>query len=221
VKLERAGKSLRARCPFHTERTASFYVSPERGTYYCFGCGEKGDIFSFVEKLDGVDFRDALKLLAERAGVELEQYRGEKGPTRDEKERLYELHEAAVAYFVETLNSRADVREYLSKRGLADATIDGWRLGYALPEWRTLTEHLRKSGFTDQEILASGLAIEPRRESSESLTTHNSQPPTKSIYDRFRGRIMFPIFDVGGRPIAFSGISRKCRVVRKTSRPST
>lgn len=193
VKLERAGKSLRARCPFHKERTASFYVSPERGTYYCFGCGEKGDIFSFVQKIDGLEFRDALKALAERAGVPLTEYKGERGPSKDEKERLYDLHEEATKQYEAALKARPDVIEYLMKRGLAQETIAKWRLGYAVPQWRSLTEAMRAKGFTDQELAASGLAIKAEKGSEATY------------YDRFRGRIMFPISDVGGRIIAFSG----------------
>lgn len=193
VKLERAGRSLRARCPFHKERTASFYVSPERGTYYCFGCGEKGDVFSFMQKIDGLEFRDALKVLAERAGVTLEGYKGEKGPSKDEKERLYDLHEEATKLYEKELASRADVRDYLLKRGLTPETIAKWRLGYAAAQWRSLTEALRAKGFTDQELASSGLAIKAQKGSDVTY------------YDRFRGRIMFPIADVGGRIIAFSG----------------
>lgn len=193
VKLERAGRSLRARCPFHKERTASFYVSPERGSYYCFGCGEKGDIFSFVQKIDGLEFRDALKALAERAGVPLTEYKGEKGPTKDEKERLYDLHEAATAHFESVLAKRTDVLEYLQKRGLTPETISKWRLGYAEAQWRSLTEVLRAKGFTDEELAVSGLSIKAEKGSEVTY------------YDRFRGRIMFPIGDVGGRIIAFSG----------------
>lgn len=193
VKLERAGRSLRARCPFHKERTPSFYVSPERGTYYCFGCGEKGDILTFVEKIDGLEFRDALKMLAERAGVPLTEYKGNAGPTRDEKERLIALHEAATKHFEEGLGQRPEVRDYLLSRGLTAETISKWRIGYSQPQWRSLTEVLRKAGYTDAEIVASGLAI--RAQKGEETT----------VYDRFRGRIMFPISDVGGRVIAFSG----------------
>jgi DNA primase len=192
VKLERAGRNLRARCPFHKERTPSFNVSPERGSYYCFGCGEKGDIFSFVEKMEGVDFRGALRILAEKAGVELTPYRGETGPSKDEKERLYDLHEAAVGFFEAALGKREDVQKYLLGRGLTADTIAKWRLGYAPADWRLLTEDLRLKGFTDSEMVTSGLSIKPEKEGS-------------GLYDRFRGRIMFPIFDVGGRAIAFSG----------------
>src|SRR3989344_5693336 len=93
VKLEKAGRNFKARCPFHKERTPSFMVSPERGTYYCFGCGEKGDIFSFVERIEGVDFKGALRTLAERAGVELTGFRAQSRESKEEKERLYELLE--------------------------------------------------------------------------------------------------------------------------------
>jgi DNA primase len=193
VKLQRAGKNLRAPCPFHKERTPSFYVSPERGSFYCFGCGEKGDIFTFVEKMDGVDFMSALRSLAERAGVELTAYRGEKGPSKDERERQFELHEEAVAFYQEELSKRADVREYLNKRGLKDETIATWKLGYAPAAWRGMTERLRVRGYTDDELATSGLAIKAEKEGASTL------------YDRFRGRIMFPISDPSGRVIGFSG----------------
>lgn len=192
VKLERAGKNLRARCPFHKEKTPSFNVSPERGSYYCFGCGEKGDIFTFVEKMEGVDFKGALRILAERAGVTLTPYHGESGPSKDEKERLYQIHEEAVLFFEGALEKRSDVLEYLRGRGLTDDTIRRWHIGYAGPHWRALTDHLRTKGFTDAECVTSGLSVRPQKEGSD-------------LYDRFRGRIMFPINDAGGRPIAFSG----------------
>ena len=192
VKLTKAGKNLSARCPFHKEKTPSFNVSPERNAYYCFGCGEKGDIFTFVEKMEGVDFRGALRILAERAGVELKQYTGEKGPNKDEKERMYTLQDDAAALFVAQLQNRKDISEYLHKRGLSDETISKWRIGYALPEWRVLSEHLKGKAYTEKELELSGLAIKPEKEGS-------------GVYDRFRGRIMFPINDAGGRVIGFSG----------------
>lgn len=193
VKLTRAGRNLRAPCPFHKERTPSFYVSPERGTYYCFGCGEKGDIFSFVEKMEGVDFRTALVQLADRAGVKLTAYTGQSGPSRDEKERLYQLHEEATAFFSAQLIKREDVLSYLKKRGLTDETITAWRLGFAPAAWRTLGEHLASHGFTEKEQIESGVSIATNKDGKES------------VYDRFRGRIMFPIGDTAGRIIGFSG----------------
>ena len=192
VKLTRAGKNLKACCPFHKERTPSFTVSPERGTYYCFGCGEKGDIFSFVEKMEGTDFKGALRILAERAGVALTPYRGESGPSKDEKERLYHIHEEAMRFFEDSLGKHADVALYLRGRGLTQETITKWHIGYARPEWRVLTDHLRSKGFTDAECVTAGLSIRPEKQGSD-------------LYDRFRGRIMFPIGDAGGRVIAFSG----------------
>ncbi len=192
LKLERAGRNLRARCPFHKERTPSFYVSPERGTYYCFGCGEKGDIFSFTEKMEGTDFRGALRLLAERAGVELGEYRGESGPTKDERERLFDLMQDAVAFFRGQMAGHATVGAYLVDRGLSSETIEKWSLGYAPAAWRDMTESLRAKGYTDTELVTSGLCIK-------------STNATAGIYDRFRGRIMFPLWDSSGRPIAFSG----------------
>lgn len=231
VKLSRAGKNLRANCPFHKERTPSFYVSPERGSYYCFGCGEKGDIFTFTEKMEGIDFREALRRLAERAGVELTPYRGEAGPNRDEKERQYELHEEATKFFEENLAKHTDAREYLLKRGLKEETIRAWRLGYAHAAWREATEHFRLRGYTDKELLTSGLSIQPsaqagavRRDGVQGAGNESKEPyqaygdeiqgprnveirPSEHsrLYDRFRGRIIFPIADSGGRSIGFSG----------------
>ncbi len=135
----------------------------------------------------------ALRQLAEKAGVELSEYRGERGPSRDEKERLVDLHEEAVSLYQEELGKRTDVLSYLKGRGLSDETISKWRLGYAPAAWRTLYDRMRLKGFTDQEIETGGLTIGTERDGK------------KTYYDRFRGRIMFPISDPAGRIIAFSG----------------
>src|SRR6185436_13685523 len=126
VKLDRAGSSLRARCPFHAEKTPSFHVSVDRGTYHCFGCGVGGDIFSFVEAMEGLDFKGALKVLAEKAGVPLVYERSEK---RDERERLFELMEVAAIFYTSRLDNAA--KKYLKERGLSEATIKEFRLGLA------------------------------------------------------------------------------------------
>lgn len=205
VKLERAGKNLKAKCPFHNEKTASFYVSPERGGYYCFGCGAKGDIFSFVEQFEGLDFMGALKLLAERAGVDISRGKGAGGgygadyaKTKSEKERLYAVMEETAVFFENNLSSHAvaadSAREYIRKRGLTDATVKEFRIGFVPDEWRLLYNHIRGKGFSDGEIEKAGLA--KRSEKGEVAG---------SLYDRFRGRVMFPIFDSSGRVIAFSG----------------
>jgi DNA primase len=194
VQLRRAGRSYTARCPFHKERTPSFHVSPERGTYMCFGCGEKGDIFTFVEKMDGVDFRTALRQMAERAGVTLEsrQFKAATPQEKEKEERLYEVVEAAVKFFEERLRSRDDVREYLRSRGVRDEVTAQWRLGYAPAAWDELSKHLASSGFSNDDIVEAGFGIRSEKRPGE-------------VFDRFRGRVIFPIFDLAGQPIAVSG----------------
>src|SRR3989344_8738788 len=127
IKLEKAGKNLKARCPFHNEKTPSFFVSPDRGSFYCFGCGAKGDIFTFVEQFEGLDFMGALKLLADRAGVPLVF---EKTETKSEKERLYMIMEEATIFFENELVKGSQAKEYLKKRGLNEETVKNFRIGY-------------------------------------------------------------------------------------------
>ena len=177
-------------------------MSPDRASYYCFGCGAKGDIFTFIEEFEGLDFKGALKILAERAGVPLVQYSKEK---EGEKEKLYRVIEEATKFFEKNLMENPEgsrqggtnkagkkALEYLKSRGLTDKTIKDFRIGFALPEWRTLFDYLKSKGFSDKEIELAGLAKKP-------------DDANKAIYDRFRGRIMFPISDSSGRIIAFSG----------------
>ena len=128
IKLERAGANFKAKCPFHNEKTPSFFVSPSRGSYYCFGCGAGGDIFSFVEEFEGLDFKGALKLLAERAGVKLEYQSPEK---ESEKERLYKAMQESANYFIDNLKNNSEVLKYLKSRGLEDATIKDFKIGFA------------------------------------------------------------------------------------------
>lgn len=189
IKLERAGTNLKANCPFHNEKTPSFFVSPDRGSYYCFGCGAKGDIFSFVEEFEGIDFKGALKMLAEKAGVVLEHYNKEE---ESEKEKLYRIMEEATCFFSKNLSKNQEVLEYLKHRGLTETSISDFKIGFAKDEWRELYNHLKTKNFSDKEIELAGLAKAP-------------EDRTKAMYDRFRGRIMFPISDSSGRIIAFSG----------------
>jgi DNA primase len=186
IKLERAGNSLKARCPFHNEKTPSFFVSPDRGSYYCFGCGAKGDIFTFVQEFENIDFIGALKILAERAGVELEKFSVKKD---DAKERLYTLLEFTTLFLEKNLQGEEIPLAYLKKRGLTEKTIKDWRIGYVRDEWRSISDHLKSKGFTDSEMERAGI----------------TKTEGNSTYDRFRGRIMFPIFDSASRVIAFSG----------------
>lgn len=185
VRLQKAGVNLRALCPFHNEKTPSFMVSPSRQSWHCFGCGEGGDVFTFVEKIENIEFRDALKLLAEKAGVKLE-YSNPK--IRSEKDRLYEICEQAAQFFTQKLSSENLVVNYLHKRGLTDETISEWRLGYSPDSWSSLLIFLSSKGYREPEIEKSGLIIKGEK-----------------YHDRFRNRLMFPIFDISGRAVAFSG----------------
>ena len=154
VKMERAGGSFKARCPFHNEKTPSFFVSPDRGSYYCFGCGAKGDIFSFVEEFEGLDFKGALKVLAGRAGVELVP---ENPKLKNEKDRLFEIMEEATSFFENNLLSKKEALDYIKKRGIEDKTIKEWRIGCALPLWQNLENHLKSKKFSEIEMEKAGL----------------------------------------------------------------
>ncbi len=191
VKLKRAGRSLVGLCPFHKEKTGSFHVSLERGSWHCFGCGLGGDGFSFIEKVEGVDFKGALKMLAEKAGVTIE-YSG-KGNKEDasKKERLRALMSRAGEWYAGKL-AGSPAEAYAKKRGLTKETVAAWRIGYAPEAWRALLEALTAEGFTIPELLAAGLIKEA-----------DGKPGT--YYDRFRNRLMFPIKDSAGRVVAFTG----------------
>lgn len=189
IKLEKAGSNFKGKCPFHNEKTPSFFISPDRGTYYCFGCGAKGDIFTFVQEFEGLDFRGALKNLALRAGVELEQ---ENPTVRSEKDRLHSILEQATFFFQKNLADNSDAKKYLLGRGLSEETIKEWSIGYAPLAWQELHDFLLGKGFTKSELEKVGLIKKSEKRAGE-------------YYDVFRGRIVFPIFDVGGKVIAFSG----------------
>ena len=195
VKLTRAGKYWKGLSPFTKEKTPSFFVTPDKGLYHCFSTGKGGDMFTFIEEMEGLDFKGALKLLAEKAGVELEY---ERPGARDERERLYAALDAAKDFFVEGLTTKADALAYLKGRGLTDESMGTWAVGYAPQEWQALHDILIKKGFTATELELAGLAKKAEREDGTS-------EPHARLYDRFRGRIMFPIRDIAGRVIGFSG----------------
>ena len=192
VQLKRAGRNYKGLCPFHAENTPSFVVFPDTGTWHCFGaCGEGGDIFSFVMKREGWDFRTALEELARIAGVELRpRTEQEEGEDR-ERSKLREILSAAVIYYHNLLLNapQAEVaRDYAARRGFREQTIDAFKLGYALDEWHALENYLVSKNFTRPELIAAGLLVD--REDGR-------------IYDRFRGRLMIPINDTRGRVIGF------------------
>jgi DNA primase len=195
LKLQKSGVNYKARCPFHNEKTPSFFVSPERQIWHCFGCHAGGDIFSFVRQIEGIEFADALRILAARAGIELHHRSPEYKQFQTARTRLYEICELATKFFEKQLWESKTGREalmYLRERGLTDDSIKSFRLGYAPDSWQALGNFLGR-GFSNEEILAAGLVVKK----SDNLKL--------GFYDRFRSRIIFPIFDLNGQVVGFSG----------------
>jgi DNA primase len=195
VELRRAGANrMEGLCPFHEERTPSFGINPAEKLFYCFGCGEGGDAFKFVQLTEGVDFKGSLEYLADRYGVELEVVEEDAAAAerRKERDRLLELLERTAAFYVRYLwdsEEAAGARDYLAGRGLEEAALREFRVGYAPSAWDKVLTASRRSGFSDRELVASGLAS---RAKGEGRT-----------YDRFRRRIMFPLCDSRGRVLGF------------------
>lgn len=196
LRLTKAGAYWKACCPFHNEKTPSFTVNEERQAFHCFGCGKGGDIFSFVEEIEGIEFREALKLLAERAGVEVPVYRKSSVFSQDgveEPDRTREILELSTKFFEKQLwegEGAKTALPYLRKRGLSDESIQTFRVGYSLSGWRHLHDFLVSRGYRSEELERAGLVI--------------AKEGRSGYYDRFRDRIMFPISDVVGRVIGYS-----------------
>jgi DNA primase len=190
VVLKRAGSAYKGLCPFHAEKTPSFIVTPDRESWRCFGCGEGGDIFTFLMRRDGIDFREALSRLAEKAGVELSAQTAKEDRHR---RRLREALEAAIAWYREVLlqaNQAAKARAYLDERGLTAETLERFGIGYAPTTWDALTRRLIGRGFNNEELISSGLASPSNR---------------GGVIDKFRGRIIIPIRDASGRAVGLGG----------------
>lgn len=193
--LKAAGSNWKALCPFHNEKTPSFMVSPDRQSWRCFGCGKGGDVFSFVMEKEGMEFPEVLRMFSERTGIELK--RGDV-KLQNQKTQLYDIMDAAVEWWHSRLASDegASARAYLTKRGISDALMVDWQLGFAPESWDRLSQHLMQKGFTLADIIASGVVIErPKKDSDRRLP----------FYDRFRGRIIFPIRDGNGATIGAGG----------------
>jgi DNA primase len=190
VALKRAGSAYKGLCPFHSEKTPSFVVSPDRESWHCFGCGEGGDIFTFLMRRDGLDFREALARLAEKAGVEL----SERTAKEDRhKRRLREALEGAIAWYREVLlqaHQAEKARAYLEERGFTAETLERFAIGYAPNTWEALTRRLIGRGFSNDELIGAGLASPSNR---------------GGVIDKFRGRIIIPIRDASGRAVGLGG----------------
>jgi len=191
TKVRKSGRSVMAVCPFHQEKTPSMSVDRGRGLYHCFGCGEGGDVFSFVQKTQGVEFPDALEMLARKAGITLER-----DPDAAKKRGRREAAVEAVRRSIDVFHTRlkkapeaGPARSYLRGRGYDLDIIDEWRIGFAGTEWETLSKALRTGGIADSALIDAGLSRRGRH----------------GLYDVFRGRLMFPIHDVRGDPVAFGG----------------
>jgi DNA primase len=203
VALQKTGKSFKGLCPFHNERTPSFYVFAETQNWHCFGCHEGGDVFSFVQKQQGLEFRDALAYLAEKAGVPLEDY-GSRNPEEEResnalKERLRKLNEDALLWFHQVLlraKDAAGARAYIQSRGISSDSVIAFGLGYAPDQRNSLSNYLLGQGYTERELVNAGLARE---------VVGDTGVASGGIYDYFRNRIIFPIRDVRGRVIGFGG----------------
>lgn len=193
VSLKKTGKNYKACCPFHSEKTPSFVVSPDKGLAYCFGCHKGGDIFSFVELIERVDFSEAVKILAEKANITLKI---QDKKQQQVKKQVKSINDEVMRFYIQNLDKNSEVKAYLKERGLNEDTITRFKLGYAPDSYKDTHLSLLKSGFTHKDIIDGGLGI------AKNLVELD-------IYDRFRGRLMFPIFNVHGQVVAFGGRALK------------
>lgn len=210
VELHKAGKNFKGRSPFSAEKTPSFYVSPDRGMYYCFSTSQGGDIFNFIQAMEGVDFKEALKILAQKAGIELIP---EDPKKKTERERLYAALEAATVFYFKQLEKEQLASDYIKKRGVNNTTVSAWRIGYSPGPpnhgWRELKDELVKNGYTKDELHKAGLI----------KTTEGGKEP----FDVFRNRIVFPMAEPSGKIVAFSGriLSKDTEAPKYVNSPDT
>ena len=192
VQLSRKGSNLFGLCPFHSEKTGSFSVAPEKGIYYCFGCHKGGGVINFVMEIENLDYPDAVRFLAKRAGMEVPDDAGYQSTYR-RQERLWALCKDAARFFHGKLNEDcgSEARAYIVRRGLSKGTVTRFGLGFAPNGWSALIDAMVKKGYEKQDLLDAGLALKSKEKGT--------------IYDRFRNRLMFPIIDVRGNVIGFGG----------------
>jgi DNA primase len=206
--LKRAGANFKALCPFHQEKTPSFHVSPQRQTFHCFGCGAGGSVFRFVMDYEHIDFPSAVRKLAARVGIPVIEDRGPRGEDRQHEARrlLLRLHAEAAGWFHDNLLKKEfaePARDYLKKRGISAEIAKRWQLGFAPDEWDAFGSWARGRGYDARELIASGLV--KTKDDADRAPDQTSSLKPQTYYDRFRGRIMFPICNDVGEVIAFSG----------------
>lgn len=192
VTLKKKGRYLWGVCPFHKEKTPSFKVDPALQLYHCFGCQQGGNVFTFVMQLEGLDFPEAVKMLADRAGYQLSYESRKQSGQSAVKLKAFEAHQKAAVFYHQLLlkgEAAADARDYLEGRGFGSGVIEDFKIGYAPRDWDKLFKHLNAAGWQARDVVDSGLAIRGE----------------KGFYDRFRARVVFPILDLKGRPVAFGG----------------
>lgn len=192
IQIKKAGMNFKAVCPFHSEKTPSLVISPQKQIWHCFGCGEGGDVFGFVMKMENLEFRQALNLLAEKAGVKLPQYKPQDPALQNEKEMLLRINDFAARFYHGVLTSDGRGKaamEYLKKRGLSAETLKKWQIGYAPDDFHILEEALRNKKVAPADMVKAGVSAKNER---------------GQIYDRFRGRVTFPIFNFTGEVVGFS-----------------
>src|SRR6267378_7338629 len=212
VSLKKKGANWMACCPFHKEKTPSFSVSPAKEIFYCFGCHKGGSVFNFVMELESVPFPEAIKIVAEKSGVPLPRLLDDSRfeAKRQEADEVIELNKWALEWWEQQLNlGGAEIRvarDYLAKREITDETRKTFRLGYAPDSWEALSSHLRQKGAAQAQIDRSGLVVKKDEGGS---------------YDRFRGRLIFPVMDIQGRPIAFGGRTLKDEDAKYINSPET
>lgn len=197
IQMKKAGTNFKAVCPFHNEKTPSLMISPAKQIWHCFGCGLGGDIFEFIKQAENVDFKDAIKILADRAGIELRKPTQEEIKSTEKRHTLYDINSAAAKYFSKVLwesNSGQEALMYLKARGLTDQTIRNWQLGFAPDDFHYIENFLSKV-FPKEDIEAAGLIVKK----------DNPRNANDKYFDRFRGRVMFPILNIHGQVVGFTG----------------
>ncbi len=192
VQLKKSGQNYKGLCPFHSEKTPSFMVSQAKQIFHCFGCGIGGDVISFLMKHDNLSFNEATRYIAKKAGIEITEPRFDKG-TSERREKILHIQSEAMKFFIRNLKSSESAQTYLKNRGVNETSIDSFHIGYATNEWDALFKYLKNRGYTDSLIKDAGLAAA------------SASGGEKSYRDVFRGRIIFPIFNLQNDVIAFGG----------------